>query len=135
MAYPTRSRVVADYLTLSRRRPPAAHYDTRGMALANVMAGAQTGVRRFDASLGGLGGCPTRRAPRATPAPRTWCAHVDLIGYDTGIDLAALVACAVRLPGSSGHVPSQLVKAGAPHETASGAGVVRRNPRAPWRAA
>lgn len=51
----------------------AAHmHNTRGLGIANCLAAWDEGVRTFDASLGGLGGCPTRPAPRATRSPRTW---------------------------------------------------------------
>ena len=116
MAYPTQiTRVVAGYLARFPVADLTLHvHDTRGMALANVMAGAQAGVRRFDASLGGLGGCPYAPGASGNACTEDMVHMLDLIGYDTGIDLAALVACAARLPGLIGHdVPSQLVKAGA----------------------
>lgn len=84
--------------------PLAAHFhDTRGMGLANVVAALDTGVRRFDASLGGLGGCPF--APGATGNIATEdCVHmVERLGMQTGVDLDALLALrqqlAVWLPG------------------------------------
>jgi hydroxymethylglutaryl-CoA lyase len=51
----------------------ACHFhDTRALGLANVYAAIESGVRRFDASVGGLGGCPLPRARRAMSPPRTW---------------------------------------------------------------
>ena len=51
----------------------AAHmHNTRGLGLANCLAAYDVGVRTFDASQGGLGGCPTRPVPRATSSPKTW---------------------------------------------------------------
>jgi hydroxymethylglutaryl-CoA lyase len=71
----------------------AAHFhDTRGLGLANVYAALEAGVRRFDATLGGLGGCPY--APNATGN----IVMDDLVfllegaGLRTGVDLDALVA-------------------------------------------
>ncbi len=60
MAHPTQVRAIC---TEHRRRWPEAEatlhfHNTRGMGLANVLAGLEAGVDRFDASLGGLGGCP-----------------------------------------------------------------------------
>ena len=88
-------------------------HNTRGMGAANALAAVQAGVTRFDASLGGLGGCPY--APGATGNVCTEeIVHMfDLMGHDTGIDLDALLAAAARLPALVGHdVPSQLLKAG-----------------------
>ena len=47
-------------------------HDTRGLGLANVYAAWAAGVRRFDACLGGIGGCPHAPGPAATSPPRTW---------------------------------------------------------------
>jgi hydroxymethylglutaryl-CoA lyase len=72
--------------------PVACHFhDTRGLGLANVAAALNAGVRRFDASLGGLGGCPF--APGATGNINTEdCVFLlESLGYETGIDIDALV--------------------------------------------
>jgi hydroxymethylglutaryl-CoA lyase len=103
--------------TVLRRWPETAltlHlHNTRGMGLANALAGWQVGVVRFDAALGGLGGCPF--APGATGNVCT----EDLVhmfaqmGVTTGVDPDALLQIASRLPGIVGHdVPGQVVKAG-----------------------
>ncbi|WP_314409243.1 hydroxymethylglutaryl-CoA lyase [Pseudomonas kuykendallii] len=88
-------------------------HDTRGMGLANALAAFQVGIRRFDASLGGLGGCPY--APGATGNVCT----EDLVhmfaqmGEDTGVDLDALLEVATGLPAIVGHtLPGQVLKAG-----------------------
>ena len=47
-------------------------HDTRTMGLANVYAALQAGIRWFDSSIGGLGGCPFARAPAETWPPKTW---------------------------------------------------------------
>jgi hydroxymethylglutaryl-CoA lyase len=73
--------------------PVAAHFhDTRGLGLANVTAALEVGVRAFDASLGGLGGCPF--APGATGNINTEdCVFLlEAQGLETGIDIDALVA-------------------------------------------
>ena len=73
--------------------PLAAHFhDTRGLGIANVSAAVEAGVRRFDASLAGLGGCPF--APGATGNIDTEdCAFLlELLGFDTGIDIEKLIA-------------------------------------------
>lgn len=88
-------------------------HDTRGLGLANMLAGMQAGVRIFDAAMGGLGGCPF--VPRATGNIATEDAAFlcDQMGVETGIDWRALrapVAEAERLldrklPSRIAHVP------------------------------
>lgn len=52
----------------------AGHFhDTYGMAIANIYTAYQMGVRVFDSSIAGLGGCPAPRAPRAMSRPKMWC--------------------------------------------------------------
>jgi hydroxymethylglutaryl-CoA lyase len=73
--------------------PLAAHFhDTRGLGIANVAAAVEAGVRRFDASLAGLGGCPF--APGATGNINTEdCAFLlESLGFETGVDFQALIA-------------------------------------------
>jgi hydroxymethylglutaryl-CoA lyase len=115
MAYPTQ---VAALTGAFRDRWPSAEltlhlHNTRGLGLANVLAGIDAGAERFDSSLGGIGGCPY--APGATGNVCTEeVAHaLELMGFHTGIDLPRLIAAARRLPALLGHeVPSQIVKAG-----------------------
>lgn len=79
-------------------RPVLAHFhDTRGLGLANVVAAVEAGVRRFDASLGGLGGCPF--APGATGNIDTedTVYLLETMGFDTGIDLDRLLALRAEL--------------------------------------
>ena len=66
-------------------------HDTRGMGVADVYAAVECGIRKFDASVGGLGGCPF--APGATGNVATEDVVVMLrqMGFDTGVDLAALL--------------------------------------------
>ena len=88
-------------------------HNTRGMGLANVCAGLRAGAVRFDASLGGLGGCPY--APGATGNICTEdAAHMlQLMGHETGVDLERLIAASRRLPEITGSAtPGQLAKAG-----------------------
>ena len=115
MAYPTQVREL--YGAFVRHWPATEitlhFHNTRGMGCANIFAAAEAGARRFDASLGGLGGCPY--APGATGNVCTEEAvhMLELCGYDTGVDLERLVGCARRLPAMVGHdVPGQIAKAG-----------------------
>lgn len=78
--------------------PLAAHFhDTRGMGLANVMAALDAGVRRFDASLGGLGGCPFAPGATGNIATEDCVYMLESVGLDTGIDLDALLEVRAHL--------------------------------------
>jgi isopropylmalate/homocitrate/citramalate synthase len=88
-------------------------HDTRNTALANAYAGLEAGATLFEASVGGLGGCPF--APRATGNVAT----EDLVylfhgeGLETGIDLDALVGVAEWLEGVLGRpLPGRVYRAG-----------------------
>jgi hydroxymethylglutaryl-CoA lyase len=88
-------------------------HDTRAMAIPNIMAAMDCGVTHFDASIGGLGGCPF--APGASGNVCTedlvHCLHAMEI--ETGIDLDRLVAAARRVQEIVGHpLPGQIIKAG-----------------------
>lgn len=115
MAYPTQvAQVSAAALA---RWPDAAFtlhfHNTRGMGLANVLAAIDAGASRFDASLGGLGGCPYAPGASGNVSTEDLVHALEFMGYDTGIDLPALLAAARRLPQLIGHdIPSQLAKAG-----------------------
>jgi hydroxymethylglutaryl-CoA lyase len=91
-----------------------AHFhNTRGMGLANVLAALETAVNRFDASLGGLGGCPFAPGATGNICTEDLVHMLHGIGYDTGVDLDALLLIAADLPLLVEHdVPGQVVKAG-----------------------
>jgi hydroxymethylglutaryl-CoA lyase len=81
--------------------------------LANALAALEAGADRFDASLGGLGGCPYAPGATGNVCTEDLVHMLEAMGYRTGVDLAALLACARRLPGLVGHeVPGQVAKAG-----------------------
>ena len=115
MAFPTQ---VAGLTRAFRERWPASEltlhfHNTRGMGLANVLAGLDAGADRFDASFGGIGGCPYAPGASGNVCTEEIAHALALMGYDTGIDLAKLIAAATRLPALIGHdIPSQIVKAG-----------------------
>ena len=91
-----------------------AHFhDTRGMGLANALAALQSGIVRFDASLGGLGGCPFAPGASGNVCTEDLVHMLQAMGYDTGVDLAELTRLAGTLPGLVGHdVPGTVLKAG-----------------------
>ncbi|BCG00716.1 hydroxymethylglutaryl-CoA lyase [Paraburkholderia sp. PGU19] len=99
-------RVPADALTLH-------FHNTRGLGLANVLAAYEVGARRFDAALGGLGGCPFAPGASGNICTEDLVNLCDEIGIPTGIDLPKLIALSRTLPALLGHdVPGQLMKAG-----------------------
>jgi hydroxymethylglutaryl-CoA lyase len=92
-------------------------HNTRGMGLANILAAVQSGITRFDGSLGGLGGCPYAPGASGNISSEDAIHMLDAMGYETGIDLDALLAIAKQLPQIVGHgVLGQVVKAGRIHD-------------------
>jgi hydroxymethylglutaryl-CoA lyase len=88
-------------------------HDTRAMAIPNILAAMERGVAHFDASIGGLGGCPF--APGASGNVCTedlvHCLHA--MGVETGIDLDRLIAVSRRVEQIVGRpLPGQIMKAG-----------------------
>ena len=72
-------------------------HDTRAMGLANVYAALQAGVRQFDASAGGLGGCPFAPGAKGNVATEDVAMLCDVMGYDTGIDMSKLLEAVALL--------------------------------------
>jgi hydroxymethylglutaryl-CoA lyase len=73
----------------------AGHYhDTGGRALANIDASIALGLRVFDTSVGGLGGCPYAPGASGNVATETTARHLAAQGFDTGLDLAVIDAAA-----------------------------------------
>jgi len=90
--------MIAD--TIGAANPAAVHsmmhkgchfHDTRAMGLANVYAALQAGVRQFDASAGGLGGCPFAPGAKGNVATEDVVMLCDSIGYETGLDMPKLL--------------------------------------------
>lgn len=115
MAYPSQVQALA---ALVQTRFPELQltlhfHNTRGMALANALAATEVGVDRFDASLGGLGGCPYAPGASGNVCTEELAHMFELMGFETGLDLPAVLNAAARLPALIGHeVPSQILKAG-----------------------
>jgi hydroxymethylglutaryl-CoA lyase len=88
-------------------------HDTRGTALANVVSALERGVVRFDASIGGLGGCPYAPGASGNAVTEDLVHMCTDMGIDTGIDLDALLACAQLAQEIVGReLPSALLHAG-----------------------
>lgn len=115
MAYPSQ---VQDVLHQVRDRFPdlmiTAHFhNTRGMGLANVLAAIEVGVDRFDASLGGLGGCPYAPGASGNVCTEDVVHMLGLMGYDTGVSLDRCLESSAQLQTLVAHdVPSAILKAG-----------------------
>jgi hydroxymethylglutaryl-CoA lyase len=115
MAYPNQVRQLAQRTRneFARLDTTLHFHNTRGMALANTMAALDAGIDRFDASLGGLGGCPYAPGASGNVCTEELVHMLELNGYDTGVDLTRALQASAHLPGLIGHdVPSQLLKAG-----------------------
>ena len=88
----------------------AGHYhDTYGMAVANVHASYVFGLRTFDASVGGLGGCPYAKGATGNVATEDLVYLLHGLGTDTGIDLDALVDVASWISSQMGREPASRV--------------------------
>jgi len=88
-------------------------HNTRGTGLANVLAALELGVDDFDASVGGLGGCPYAPGASGNIATEELVYMVEDMGVGTGVDLAAMIeaaATAERIVGRE--LPSQVLRAG-----------------------
>jgi hydroxymethylglutaryl-CoA lyase len=72
-------------------------HDTRAMGLANVYAALQAGVRQFDASAGGLGGCPFAPGAKGNVATEDVVMLCESIGFDTGLDMPKLLQAVALL--------------------------------------
>jgi len=105
--------------------PVGAHFhDTRGTGLANVAAALDCGVRRFDASLAGLGGCPFAPGASGNIVMEDLCFMLDSMGMKTGVDLGRLLAVreilSRNLAGTELH--GALARAGLPKNYVAAAG-------------
>jgi hydroxymethylglutaryl-CoA lyase len=100
------------------QRLPAADltlhfHNTRGLGLCNVLAAYEAGACRFDAALGGLGGCPFAPGASGNICTEDLVNLCDEMGIHTGIDLPHLLQMSRRLPTLLGHeLPGQVAKAG-----------------------
>ena len=91
----------------------ALHFhDTYGQALSNVQAGLRSGITTYDASAGGLGGCPFAKSATGNLATEDLVWFLGGLGIDHGVDLAALVETSTWLAGHLGRPsPSAVVRA------------------------
>jgi len=80
-------------------------HDTRAMGLANVFAALESGIRKFDASISGLGGCPFAPGASGNVATEDVVMMLQQMGFETGIDLGRLAAAADLAKELTGTAP------------------------------
>jgi len=85
-------------------------HDTRAMGLANVFAAVESGIRRFDASIAGLGGCPFAPGASGNVATEDVAMMLEQMGLDTGIDLDALLRASDLAEELTGTAPGGRAK-------------------------
>ncbi|NYI72522.1 hydroxymethylglutaryl-CoA lyase [Naumannella cuiyingiana] len=91
-------------------------HDTYGQAVSNVQAGLLAGVRTFDSSAGGMGGCPYAESATGNLATEDLVWFLEGVGIDTGVDLPALARVSAEMAGQLGRpAPSAVARALAPH--------------------
>jgi hydroxymethylglutaryl-CoA lyase len=115
MATPTRVRnLVGAFRDAHPEQSLNLHFhNTRGTGLANVLAALELGVADFDASVGGLGGCPYAPGATGNIATEELVHMVEDMGVATGIDLNAMIEAAAEAERIVGRtLPSQVLRAG-----------------------
>jgi hydroxymethylglutaryl-CoA lyase len=115
MATPTRvQQLVTAFRDAHPEQALNLHFhNTRGTGLANVLTALQMGVADFDASIGGLGGCPYAPGATGNIATEELVHMVEDMGVATGIDLNAMIEAAREAETIVGHtLPSQVLRAG-----------------------
>jgi hydroxymethylglutaryl-CoA lyase len=116
MATPRRVDVLLDALTAAGIDAGSVRlhfHDTRGTGLANVYAALQRGVSRFDASIGGLGGCPYAPGASGNVSTEDVVHMLADLGVDTGVDLEELISAALLAEAIVGRrLPGQVMRAG-----------------------
>jgi hydroxymethylglutaryl-CoA lyase len=115
MATPRRVRdLVGGFRSRHPGTPLNLHFhNTRGTGLANVLAALELGVDDFDASVGGLGGCPYAPGATGNIATEELVHMVEDMGVATGVDLAAMIDAAAEAERIVGReLPSQVLRAG-----------------------
>jgi hydroxymethylglutaryl-CoA lyase len=116
MATPVRVDALLDELDrlgVDRAQVGLHFHNTRGTGLANVLTALERGVRRFDASVGGLGGCPYAPGATGNVVTEDLVHMLDDMGVQTGVDLEALIAVAHQAQDLVGReLPGQVMRSG-----------------------
>ena len=111
---PTVARLVAAIRDRFPALRIAQHFhNTRGVGLANVMVGLDLGIREFESSIAGLGGCPFAPGATGNICTEDLAYLLEESGFATGVDLDALITVARRVEEVIGRpLPGQVMKAG-----------------------
>ncbi|MEO6469604.1 MAG: hydroxymethylglutaryl-CoA lyase [Acidimicrobiia bacterium] len=116
MATPRRVQTLLDALAavgVAAQEVGLHFHNTRGTGLANVVIALERGVTRFDASIGGLGGCPYAPGATGNIVTEDLVHMLEDMGIDTGVDLDALIGCAQLAQDIVGReLPGQVMRAG-----------------------
>jgi hydroxymethylglutaryl-CoA lyase len=124
MATPGRVETLLDALTAVGIAPTeiSLHFhNTRGTGLANVLIALSRGVTRFDASIGGLGGCPYAPGATGNIVTEDLVHMLEDMGVGTGVDLEALIDCAHLAQDIVGReLPGQVMRSGPRTRTVGG---------------
>lgn len=115
MAYPTQVKDL--FSTVLQQFPHlevTAHFhNTRGLALANTLASLESGIIRFDSSLGGIGGCPYAPGASGNISTEDLVHMLHLMNITTGVNLNTIIEIGKQLPALIGHsTDSHISKAG-----------------------
>lgn len=108
--------LVPKLLKVIPQKKLALHFhDTRGTALANVLASLDLGLHIFDSSLGGLGGCPYAKGASGNLATEDLVYMLEGMGYPTGVSLEKLIQVKDWIETKVGHaLPSHVGRSGLP---------------------
>lgn len=88
-------------------------HNTRGMGMANILAGIQGGITQFDAAISGIGGCPFAPGATGNVCTEDVVHMLHAMGIKTGVDLDQILSISKTLPKLIGHeTPGQIIKAG-----------------------
>lgn len=88
-------------------------HNTRGMGMANILAGMEAGITIYDSSIGGIGGCPFAPGATGNVCTEDVVHMLEEMGVRTSIDLDMLIAASHKLRDLLGHdLPGQVAKAG-----------------------
>lgn len=115
MAYPSQVKQLFEQVqhVLPSVQLTAHFHNTRGLSLANTVACLEVGIDRFDASLGGIGGCPYAPGASGNTSTEDLIHMLQLMGYNTGVNLEKIMSVSQQLPTLIGHTTdSQIIKAG-----------------------
>ncbi|HSM69457.1 MAG TPA: hydroxymethylglutaryl-CoA lyase [Xanthomonadales bacterium] len=112
-AHPGQVRSLMDALvgTHGADRLACHFHDTRALGLANVFAAVESGIRRFDASIGGLGGCPFAPGASGNVATEDVAMMLAQMGFETGIDMQGLMEASSLAADLTGNAPGGRARA------------------------